>query len=311
MNPFVPEVFSVSNPLWETTALCDRLPDRAMVYERGVDVLNEIATKTVDDGGGSAANTLCALALSGHRVGIVGHVGSDPEGSWAVESLRRRGVITDVRQLEGRRTKRSAIVKECGTDRGYFVVWLPPDSVPPPPPPPAAWFSTSRLMHLDRVSESSPMWAKHRAELGLATSLDLHTCPYRLTAMRNLRELLPYLSILQMSSGAAAELAAHFGETEPVSLVQRLKTVIPWVVITRGSEGALGADKDGLYSARAWAAQVVDSTGAGDAFSASLLHSWLLQIPLDDALRKAAVFGAKACEFLGARGWLPNELVKK
>ncbi|NUN15406.1 MAG: hypothetical protein HUU55_17415 [Myxococcales bacterium] len=307
MNDTPPDVFTVANLLWETTALVPILPDPKDVHGYGVDMLKSIAVTAVDDGGGSSANTMCALAACGKRVGIVGHVGSDPEGEAAMESMRRHNVVTRVSMLPGRRTKRSAIVKEIGTDRGYFVVWLPPDSVPPPPEPPPFWLTGSRLLHLDRVSEASPRWARQRFELGLATSLDLHTCPHRRPAIQNLLELLPYLNMIQMSQSAATELASHFGDLGLVALAHRLSATIPWVVFTLGSGGALWADQTGVYSEGAAEAAVVDSTGAGDAFAASLVCSWLAQLPLADAIKQAVVAGARACEFLGARGWLFDE----
>jgi sugar/nucleoside kinase (ribokinase family) len=46
---------------------------------------------------------------------------------------------------------------------------------------------------------------------------------------------------------------------------------------------------------------VVDTTGAGDAFAAGLLASWLAGRPLPDAVRAGAVVAARAVTHVGAQ----------
>lgn len=52
--------------------------------------------------------------------------------------------------------------------------------------------------------------------------------------------------------------------------------------------------------------QIVDTTGAGDAFVASLMYGIVRQLPVDRMLRLAAVVAAAKCTALGARGGLPS-----
>jgi ribokinase len=74
------------------------------------------------------------------------------------------------------------------------------------------------------------------------------------------------------------------------------------IVITRGVEGAEihRSDRE-LVQVPAFAVDVVDTTGAGDAFSAALT-GWLAQgAPLEEAVEAAAAVGALTVQAAGAR----------
>ena len=52
--------------------------------------------------------------------------------------------------------------------------------------------------------------------------------------------------------------------------------------ITRGANGATILTKDGIFSAPSYKVDVVDTTGAGDAFAAGLITGLLTKMPLED-----------------------------
>lgn len=54
------------------------------------------------------------------------------------------------------------------------------------------------------------------------------------------------------------------------------------VGITRGAEGATILTKDGIFSAPSYKVDVVDTTGAGDAFAAGLITGLLTNVPLKE-----------------------------
>jgi ribokinase len=77
--------------------------------------------------------------------------------------------------------------------------------------------------------------------------------------------------------------------------------------VTLGAEGAVLLE-DGEEVARAAppAVEVVDGTGAGDAFTACLLVSLLEERELDEALERACAAGALAASRFGAQPSLPT-----
>jgi ribokinase len=78
------------------------------------------------------------------------------------------------------------------------------------------------------------------------------------------------------------------------------------VIVTLGAQGAVACTPDGLVRAPALPVTVVDTTAAGDAFSASLALALGEKRPLGDALRFASAAAALACTRRGAQPSLPR-----
>jgi ribokinase len=79
------------------------------------------------------------------------------------------------------------------------------------------------------------------------------------------------------------------------------------VVVTRGAAGAdLHRRGRPPRHQPAFPVAARDSTGAGDAFAATVAWALLEGRPMEDAVRLAAAAGALACRGLGARGALPD-----
>lgn len=79
------------------------------------------------------------------------------------------------------------------------------------------------------------------------------------------------------------------------------------VVVTRGAAGAdLHRAGQTVHHQDAFPTQVVDTTGAGDTFSATLAWALAAGRSLEDAVRLAAAAGALACRSVGARACLPT-----
>lgn len=78
------------------------------------------------------------------------------------------------------------------------------------------------------------------------------------------------------------------------------------VILTRGANGATIVRRDGHEHVEPFPVQVVDSTGAGDAFNGALAASLAGGEPLPASARRAAAAGALACTKLGVIPSLPN-----
>src|SRR5210317_208298 len=80
-------------------------------------------------------------------------------------------------------------------------------------------------------------------------------------------------------------------EYELLSKQANLKELFPEVIVTSGEEGA---EVLGLAKSPAFEVEVIDSTGAGDAFAAKYLAQRLAGLEVVDALRDANAFAAQA-----------------
>jgi len=105
--------------------------------------------------------------------------------------------------------------------------------------------------------------------------------------------LCDYLSSLHMVAPNAAETTALCGLPDPaqtresaIAAARHLVTMgVNIAVVTLGEQGVAYADGSGGGFIRAMRTQVVDPTGAGDAFSAALIFGLLNDVPVDEAMR--------------------------
>ena len=99
--------------------------------------------------------------------------------------------------------------------------------------------------------------------------------------------------------------AASGGATE---LAHRLRHLfgLQVVVITCGAEGAVLVRDEVEFNQPAFAIQVADSIGAGDAFLGALIASWVGSADDRSALKAASAAGALAASGAGAHASLPD-----
>ncbi|MGA4726422.1 ribokinase [Micromonospora taraxaci] len=115
-------------------------------------------------------------------------------------------------------------------------------------------------------------------------------------------ELLASVDLLVVNEGEARTLAGR-GREEPRALLD----LTPRAVLTLGGEGAWYVDRDGTeVHVPAVPVDVVDSTAAGDAFTAALAVGWGEGRDLVDAVRWASAAGAACVRKLGASVALPQ-----
>ncbi|MET8230399.1 ribokinase [Micromonospora sp. NPDC005298] len=115
-------------------------------------------------------------------------------------------------------------------------------------------------------------------------------------------ELLAAVDLLVVNEGEAQALTGR-GRDEPRALLD----LVPRAVLTLGGAGARYVDRDGAdVHVPAFRVDVVDSTAAGDAFTAALAVGWGEGRDLVDAMRWAAAAGAACVRRLGASVALPQ-----
>ncbi|MFG1778579.1 ribokinase [Micromonospora sp. NPDC049051] len=115
-------------------------------------------------------------------------------------------------------------------------------------------------------------------------------------------ELLAATDLLVVNETEAQALTGR-GRDEPSALLD----LAPRAVLTLGAEGAWYGDRDGTaVHVPAVKVDVVDSTAAGDAFTAALAVAWGEGRDVVDAVRWAAAAGAACARRLGASVALPS-----
>lgn len=268
--------------------------------------------------GGVAANVACAASRLGRETGMVSRLGSDGDADAVAEDLREWGVDTARLQYGEEASTYSIVLRDPAGERmivtggeaarslslsdadlAYardarvvFTNGYVPDRAVAPlvearsegALPPLAFDLSGPLAELeDRGTDPETVDAAvETADLFVADTVALRS----------------YLD----HHGTA------FGPRDTAAAVRWFRDRgAERVALTRGADGAVLFTPETTVEVSAYDVDVVDATGAGDAFVAGLIDAWLLdgRDPWE-AGRRAAAVAALSCTGDGARGGLPT-----
>ena len=257
-------------------------------------------------GGGSAANVACWLARQGVPTSYVGRVGDDPLGRESVVALHGCGVTTYVSHDHERTTGTCVVLVEPGGERSMLPdsganTTLTPADLPREPFRPGAHLHLSGYTLLNEGCREAALAAIAMArEVGMTVSVDPSSAaPLRSVGAARFLAWTRGVDLLLANRDEAAVLA---GTADPHAAAQQLGEDFGEVVVKLGADGALW--HRGFIGASAPAergVEVVDTTGAGDAFAAGFLASWLLHPEPETALAAGNRLAARAVSVVGAR----------
>jgi acarbose 7IV-phosphotransferase len=244
------------------------------------------------------------LAL-GHRPLLVDFIGADPQAALILERYRERGLEFDYLIHESG-TRRSVNLVEPGGRRLSLYDGRHPDSLRMPRD-----FYLPRMRQAEHVHLSIVSWARELVDdahaLGLPVSTDLHDWDGKN----------PYYHDFAYRSDLVFLSAAVLGE----GVFEVMRTIVRdgrarVVVATAGADGShsleRGSDTIRHTASARLDTPVVDSNGAGDAFSSGFLHAWFEGEPVQTCMRTGAISGAFACATHGTaeRCLGPDELAR-
>ncbi|GAA3934176.1 PfkB family carbohydrate kinase [Actinomadura viridis] len=254
--------------------------------------------------GGSGANQAAWLGALGARVRFAGRVGA-ADAAAHTAALAAAGVDARLAADPGAPTGRIVVLARGGrrdmyTDRGANLNLSAADL-------PDDLLDGVTLLHVSGYSLFQPGvraaagdLMRRARERGAATSVDPASAAFLADAgpeafrawARGARLIFPNLDEGRLLTGAR----------EPSAVAAALLDDHPVVALKLGAEGALVAARDGTRLALPSApAEVVDPTGAGDAFCAGFLAGWAAGRPLEDCARGAVAAAGRAVAAVGAR----------
>lgn len=266
-------------------------------------------------GGGSAANTAAWLAATGVAVAYVGRVGDDLLGRAAVAELRDLGVDVHAELDPARATGACVVVVTPDGERSMFPdaganAGLAPEHLP------AQLFVAGHHLHLSGyalLTEGSRAAALAALDLartaGMTVSVDPASVnPLRMVGVEQVLRWLDGVDLLLANEDEACLLA---GVADPLAAGRTLTERFPEVVVKLGGDGAAwcGRDAGTPVVVPAVPVDVVDTTGAGDAFAAGFLPADLAGAAPADALAAGCAIAARVVAQAGARPPTPTALL--
>ncbi|NKE45568.1 adenosine kinase [Roseomonas frigidaquae] len=260
----------------------------------------------VEGSGGSGANTCAVAAALGARVGFLGKVAADELGKVFAHDIRAAGVRFPTAPLSGGApTARCLILvtpdgqRTMNTFLGACVAFGPDDVdeaevasaavtylegyLFDPPEAKAAFFKASR--------------AAHAAGRKIALTLSDPFCVGRHRAafqefVRNETDIL---------FANESEILSLYETDDLDTAVARVRQEVSLAAITRSEHGSLVVAGAEQWQVAAVPTQVVDTTGAGDAYAAGFLAALAQGKALAECGRWGSVAAAEAISHFGAR----------
>ncbi len=259
-----------------------------------------VASWLVEGGGGPAANAAVTVARLGLRAAFVGYLGRDVWGERHLQEFHQAGVMADfiVRgdfpspfsiilvKPDGQRT----VVNYHGS-----TPYLPPEA-----------FDLSALTpkvilfdgHQPELSFALNRQARQRRIITLLDAGSVHPGTQGLVAPGTGGGDPGGVDYLVCSEKFAREFTGLADEAQAAGYLTRFS---PHVVVTLGGRGLVWANAAGQGRLPAFPVQVVDTTGAGDAFHGALAACLAQQWPWLESLRYASAVAAICCTKRGAR----------
>jgi sugar/nucleoside kinase (ribokinase family) len=254
--------------------------------------------------GGCAANMAIALRRLDVRVAIVGRVGNDVFGELVRRDLAGQGVDTaGILSTPGVGTSKSVILPVAGEDRRFIHTFGANGRLAAGDLDGTA-FETAEVIYVGGYlilpaldeDELAARLAAARAR-GATVILDVVAPAGSRPSLDVVGRLLPHVDYFVPNHDEAAAIT---GLDDPRAQAQLLAgRGAGTVMVKLGERGLHVLGEQGAFYLDAPPVEVVEPSGAGDAFAAGLALGILEGWPLEETARFASVLGASACTALG------------
>ncbi len=277
--------------------------------------------------GGAPANVAVAAARLGEEAAFAGSVGEDLFGDFILRALEAEGVQTSaVRRCEPP-TRTSLAFVEIGEDGDRSFTFyrsdpaadelVSPEDISEELLSGASFVNFGSILLIKEPARSAVHKAAHLArDLNVPTAFDVNFREHLWPSVEAAREAVdPLLDLSTIVKVGDDEVAPLLGtESTEEAAQQLLGRGVSLVLVSLGPEGAFYATQEFSGQVPAFEVEVVDATGAGDAFlAATLVHlsedskGSFDEERVREAVRRGTAAGALACTDYGAMRALPTK----
>ena len=258
------------------------------------------ASQYLRQAGGPVSTALVTLARLGVSTRYVGRAGDDPEGVFIREEFQKEGVDVSRFMLEPNVFSRAVLVlvdqatgERCFTSRRETNTPLAISDLD------RQEIESARVLHLDDAEEASVQAAKWARAAGVTVALD------GTWYSEELEELLLPLVDMPIVSEVFAQ--GWMPGASPEAVVEKLYEFGARIAaVTLGERGCVAKSEAGVLTFPAFPVDVVDTTGAGDAFHGGFIYGVLQDWDAAETVRFASAVASLNCRQLGGRSGLPT-----
>ena len=251
--------------------------------------------------GGSASNTITAIATMGGECGFIGRTGKgDIYADFYTDYFKKHGIQTHFSQTDIQ-TGTAITLMSPDTER-TFATYLGAAATLSEEDIEEAFFKDYDFFHIEgymvqnqALMEKAVSSAKRQ---GLKVSLDMASYNIVLENREFLDKLLR--KDVDIVFANEEEASAFTGKNELEALC-RLAEWVPTAIVKLGSRGSLIMDQGRLYHIEAEKVTKIDSNGAGDNYAAGFLFGLCCGLPLQQCGEIASMVATEAVKVTGPK----------
>lgn len=254
--------------------------------------------------GGSAANTIHALAVLGNKTGIIGAVGDDETGRFFAEQAQNRGIETHLAIITDEQTGTANTLVTPDHER-TFATHLGA-AVHLGEALKEVNLSDYDILHIEGYLLQDPILLgkilKSAKAAGLTVSYDLASWNIVRDHHAQIAEYIR--SYVDIAFANEEEAFAFCGQNDSEMALRLLASLTDIAVVKVGKRGAMGISRatgDKVFFAPGLDRKVVDTTAAGDFFAAGFLHGMIHKKDLMICLNYGNSTAAEVIQVMGTK----------
>jgi ribokinase len=267
-----------------------------------------LASEINTNPGGKGLNTAigCA-AFDGERLELLGRIGHDMYGEYAIKYARTQGINVDSIILDYSAQTGMGLLR-VNTEGEYETVVIKGANENLSTADYSKYISNKGAPGYVIASLETPLATiRSVAEFTPEVQLVINVSPWSFGS----RDVLSLSDIAVLNLSEARELTGQGERSRPENILHELRGLCAGtIVITLGEHGAVAIDADGaFFHVEAQPVEPVNTVGAGDSFLAALVMAISSGLGLNEAMVAANHAGRLAC--LSANSHLTNQDVLK
>jgi len=261
--------------------------------------------------GGAVVNSAIVLDNLGERTGLLGCVGKDVWAEQVTQKLTQTNIdIKNIHVKPDSTTGLTFIIVTPNGERTMFShrganIQLETQDID------EDVFKDAAILHISGYAllespQKNALWRavelakKYYVQISLDTGLE--------PAIQNPKDLRRLIRELTICISGPQEISALLDSTSPEEAADLLLSLgIQLAAIKLGEKGSFVADKKDRFFCPSFHVNAVDTTGAGDSFTAGLLYGWAHGLSLPASAALASALGALAASVFGAGFSLPDK----
>ena len=265
--------------------------------------------------GGSAGNTILALANLGVKPGFIGKVGNDEMGNFFAENCKQTGIDAKLIVCEKATGVANTFISPSG--ERTFGTFLGAAALMEADKIKSELFHGYELLHIEGYLAQSHELVEKICQTakkeGLILSLDMGSYNVIQANLSFFQHLVKdYIDIVFANE---EECAAFTGTTDAKEGMKYIAELCTLAVVKLGSKGAMAmwGASSGQNGKEAFApakkVNALDTTAAGDFFAGGFLYAFCENAPLEQCLQTGALLSSQVIQVIGTR--LEEETWKK